>query len=61
MAWKTKEFVVQLANIYKNARLICYLRFVNKKQLIEDLFFGKDIAGKTSFEIVEIMTANQIN
>lgn len=64
-----KEFGIQLdeaTDSHKDAHLICYVRYVNEKQLIEDLLFCKEIEGGTSgkelFDIVDsFMAENDIN
>ncbi|XP_046688548.1 zinc finger MYM-type protein 6-like [Homalodisca vitripennis] len=64
-----KEFGIQLdeaTDSHKDANLICYVRYVNENQLIEDLLFCKEIEGGTSgkelFDIVNnFMAENDIN
>lgn len=64
-----KEFGIQLdeaIDSHKDAHLICYVRYVNEKHLIEDLLFCKEIKGGTSgkelFEIVDsFISENDIN
>lgn len=64
-----KEFGIQLdeaTDSHKDAHLICYVRYVNENQLIEDLLFCKEIEGGTSgkelFDIVNnFMAENDIN
>ncbi|XP_046686424.1 protein FAM200A-like [Homalodisca vitripennis] len=66
---RRKEFGIQLdeaTDSHKDANLICYVRYVNENQLIEDLLFCKEIEGGTSgkelFDIVNnFMAENDIN
>ncbi|XP_066482086.1 SCAN domain-containing protein 3-like [Tiliqua scincoides] len=66
---KGKEFAIQLneaTDSQEDTYLICYVRFVNEKKIVEDLLFCKEMKGETTsenvFEVVDdFMVQNQID
>ncbi|XP_069083616.1 zinc finger BED domain-containing protein 5-like [Pleurodeles waltl] len=66
---KGKDFALQLDEATDNQKythLICYVRFVNEKTIVEDLLFCKEIKGGTTgqdlFAVVDdFMVQNQID
>ncbi|XP_066473215.1 uncharacterized protein [Tiliqua scincoides] len=66
---KGKEFALQLGEAttnHKDTYLICYVRFVNEKKIVEDLLFCKEMKGGTTdedmFEVLDdFMVQNQID
>ncbi|XP_069098337.1 protein FAM200A-like [Pleurodeles waltl] len=66
---KGKDFALQLDEATENQKdthLICYVRFVNEKKIVEDLLFCKEMKGGTTgqdlFAVVDdFMVQNQID
>ncbi|XP_069059689.1 protein FAM200A-like [Pleurodeles waltl] len=66
---KGKDFALQLdeaTDNQKDTHLICYVRFVNEKKIVEDLLFCKEMKGGTTgqdlFAVVDdFMVQNQID
>ncbi|XP_069063747.1 zinc finger BED domain-containing protein 5-like [Pleurodeles waltl] len=66
---KGKDFALQLdeaTDNQKDTHLICYVRFVNEKNIVEDLLFFKEMKGGTTgqdlFAVVDdFMVQNQID
>ncbi|XP_069092632.1 protein FAM200A-like [Pleurodeles waltl] len=66
---KGKDFALQLdeaTDTQKDTHLICYVRFVNEKKIVEDLLFCKEMKGGTTgqdlFAVVDdFMVQNQID
>ncbi|XP_078534013.1 SCAN domain-containing protein 3-like [Lissotriton helveticus] len=64
-----KDFALQLneaTDNHKDTHLICYVRFVHEKQIVEDLLFCKEIKGGTTGQdlyavVDDFMQQNQID